>query len=905
MSEPVAIQAALFRSCLRKEYQDQVVKMLRGLNGEFTRTTYRLQWIEQAVLDALREGSRVQFVGTIVDQQGVNGIPVRLLQLEDFAVNEERQVVELVLSLGDFVCEKESEAVERPLSELTGGSTSRPPETFVAIWADTWREVKKVDDARAGDVWRRSIDFLSTRWRTEKTIFFRPETSWCVGAPYGPKSEATQLYTKRLVFDSYNPHIASSTLRKYSLVPQSTGLLVESLGTSSIPADGMLHVDIEFLESGSGSVRVEVHPDPQWSTYVPIDFEVAPNEDAGTDRVRHLGVGWRKFLQVLDDRFASGPLEHAELLDLLLDVFEDNPELIIHRGRLHLANSEYRMAADQFVEALRKTSDPRAIAGQLIAALHLGELSVAESALQRLDLSKVDLFEEVLEGLPRVSGTVVREFCHAPGIVLSEAKAMQMLHAFAAGDHAESVFTAIFKEASELNFQEALRMALGLIGRHPEWRMLRQAVVGVADRRGAIDEVQSFVSDALRWRGEDPEGFGVEFFRIGAALPAEVSTTLACENAARLFAAATRGAVLTGFELAGFAAETAFQVGNLSIAQRAIHMTLANVHKWSSLLGHHTEAYRQRAIAVSELIVAVENDVPGLAEATIRIDPVKRQKVMDELVGRVVVVFGGNADSTVQQQIKEQLERDWHAEEVPAKLRWLPWRDGRQPSATEVKQIDAARSILVVSAPELKWLTPLMRDWLVGEGVPQVISNLNFREIIFNLSNYFDIPQSVIPSFKSCAEVIVHAEQEFKNLLIGSQVSDFAADLDQKKESASWARRVYVALQALNDYGEARRRTPSPGAFRSWAASNGKFTASQIKDRESDATMSDPTLRALRVFQVPSEVDASGAMEMQSHIAIGVTSGCPRIYFYTGVIDQIGKVCVGYVGPHLRTASGY
>jgi hypothetical protein len=142
-------------------------------------------------------------------------------------------------------------------------------------------------------------------------------------------------------------------------------------------------------------------------------------------------------------------------------------------------------------------------------------------------------------------------------------------------------------------------------------------------------------------------------------------------------------------------------------------------------------------------------------------------------------------------------------------------------------------------------------------------------------------------------------------VVIGSQVSASAAGLDQKKESARWARRVYVALQAFSDYGEARRRTPSLGAFRSWAASNGKFTASQIKDRESDVTMSDPALRHLSVFQVPSEVDSSGAVEVQSHIAIGVTSGCPRIYFYTGVIDQIGKVCVGYVGPHLRSASGY
>lgn len=905
MNQNPILQAALFRSCLRKEYRDQVIKMLRGLNGEFTRTTYRLQWVEQSLLEALRKGLQVQFVGTVVDEPGTFCLPVRLLHLEECDVDDKRQALNLVLKLGDFVCEKDSEAVERSLVDLTGGSESRPPQTFVSVWADTWRELQTVDDAQAGDIWRRSIDFLTEKWSFEKTVFFRPEPGWSIGARYGPKSHATQSTTKRLSFDSYNPHLASTALREWSLISQSTGLAVGPQVPASIPANGLVHVDVEFLECGAGSLRIEVRPDPQWSTYIPVDFEVASDEDAGRDRIRLLGSSWRKFLQTLDDRYASGGLQHGELLDLLLDVFDDNPELIVRRGRVHLANSEYRLAADRFSEVLRDVCDPRAVFGQLIAALHVGDIAVAESALQQLDLSKTVLFEEMLCELPRVSGGVARDFCHAPGSVLSEAKAIQMLQALAAGDHAETVFTHIFKEACELNFNQALQMALYEIQRHPEWRALRHAVVGAADKRGAVDEVEPFIADAIRWRGEDPEIFSVDFFRLGAALSADVSSTLASENAARLFATTTRSAVLTAFELAAFAAETAFRTGNFNVAQRAIQMILANVHRSSVELGHQSEVYQQRAIAVSELIVAATSKVPGLAEATVKIEPQRLAKVGDELIGRVVVIFGGRSDAGFRQQVMEQLEQDWREAKLPGQPLWISWREGRPPSAEEVKQIDCARSILVVSASELGLLTPLTRDWLVGEGVPIVTSNLNFREVISNLSDYFEQPRPVVPDFQSCVEVITYVEQEMKNLVLGSQVRDSAAELDGKRETTGWARRVHVALKALNDYGEARQRKHSSGSFRSWASSKDKFPSGQIKDRESESTMSDPRLASRRVFKVPREVDQTGSKEMQSHIAIGVTSGCPRIYFDLSSIDQTGKICVGYVGPHLPTASGY
>lgn len=45
---------ALFRSCLREEDRDQIIKMLRAVPDEYARTAYRMQWIDSDVMTLVR-----------------------------------------------------------------------------------------------------------------------------------------------------------------------------------------------------------------------------------------------------------------------------------------------------------------------------------------------------------------------------------------------------------------------------------------------------------------------------------------------------------------------------------------------------------------------------------------------------------------------------------------------------------------------------------------------------------------------------------------------------------------------------------------------------------------------------------------------------------------------------------
>ena len=59
---------AVFRSCLRKEYRDQVIKMLRAVPGEHTRTSYRTDWISPEALELIESGENFNVVTYLVDQ---------------------------------------------------------------------------------------------------------------------------------------------------------------------------------------------------------------------------------------------------------------------------------------------------------------------------------------------------------------------------------------------------------------------------------------------------------------------------------------------------------------------------------------------------------------------------------------------------------------------------------------------------------------------------------------------------------------------------------------------------------------------------------------------------------------------------------------------------------------------
>ena len=94
---------AIFRSCLRKEYKDQVIKMLRAVEGEQTRTTYRLDWVTPQALTLLRSEVTPLCVASLVDRQGSHALPSRLMTVLEHSIDNDTGNLRLLFEMGPFI----------------------------------------------------------------------------------------------------------------------------------------------------------------------------------------------------------------------------------------------------------------------------------------------------------------------------------------------------------------------------------------------------------------------------------------------------------------------------------------------------------------------------------------------------------------------------------------------------------------------------------------------------------------------------------------------------------------------------------------------------------------------------------------------------------------------------------
>jgi hypothetical protein len=185
--------------------------------------------------------------------------------------------------------------------------------------------------------------------------------------------------------------------------------------------------------------------------------------------------------------------------------------------------------------------------------------------------------------------------------------------------------------------------------------------------------------------------------------------------------------------------------------------------------------------------------------------------------------------------------------------------------------------------------------------IPLIVGLMGFPQIVTALHDVLSRTGRVGFEPKTCAEAVEVARREFAHLWLSPEIDEIVQLLDNRPESSSWTKEIFNSLSALNDYAAARKQDRRVGPFRKWASENNKLSAHKIKDKESEGTMNTPNLRELRRFSVPVEYMASRSVLMESHIAIGVVMGCPRIHYCVESIDVIGKLCVGYVGQHLKT----
>ncbi|MCY4175373.1 MAG: hypothetical protein OXD37_03425 [Acidimicrobiaceae bacterium] len=155
----------------------------------------------------------------------------------------------------------------------------------------------------------------------------------------------------------------------------------------------------------------------------------------------------------------------------------------------------------------------------------------------------------------------------------------------------------------------------------------------------------------------------------------------------------------------------------------------------------------------------------------------------------------------------------------------------------------------------------------------------------------------------SCREAI-EAAVHLDNVVIHPKaVKDKDLDrMDEKPNSQLWGRRILRFLKSLNTYASQKDKSRNWG-FKEWCENSGDarvIPPKLVATSESDWVKQTRSLRNRRNLPVDPSVDASGYIEMLSHLKpIEGGGACiPRIYYYDDSAGPTGKIHVGFIGPH-------
>ncbi len=143
----------------------------------------------------------------------------------------------------------------------------------------------------------------------------------------------------------------------------------------------------------------------------------------------------------------------------------------------------------------------------------------------------------------------------------------------------------------------------------------------------------------------------------------------------------------------------------------------------------------------------------------------------------------------------------------------------------------------------------------------------------------------------------------FKNLILPLEWKP-TLELESQRESNAWLSTTLEILKTLDQYA-AFKKTEEGKAFKgdlkqylSNSASEGRHTFPPARYRPSESQMTKGRWRAERTFRVPISVEESGSILMLKHVEIQTRGSIsPRLYFEDRTAD-LGKIVVGYIGPH-------
>ncbi|OLT24059.1 hypothetical protein BJF79_13965 [Actinomadura sp. CNU-125] len=158
----------------------------------------------------------------------------------------------------------------------------------------------------------------------------------------------------------------------------------------------------------------------------------------------------------------------------------------------------------------------------------------------------------------------------------------------------------------------------------------------------------------------------------------------------------------------------------------------------------------------------------------------------------------------------------------------------------------------------------------------------------------------------SFAELLDRVEELERVEFTGDE--DQPLHMDEMPSAASWAQTAWQAMLAMNDYAEASATGRFSGGFRAWCTEPPSgahaISAGKVAADESDTVKASAKMSRARLLPVPVEVDPSGRLHMWAHVRLGGGAGmsAPRLH-YADAVKQMGKIYIGYLGPHLPVKS--
>jgi hypothetical protein len=167
-----------------------------------------------------------------------------------------------------------------------------------------------------------------------------------------------------------------------------------------------------------------------------------------------------------------------------------------------------------------------------------------------------------------------------------------------------------------------------------------------------------------------------------------------------------------------------------------------------------------------------------------------------------------------------------------------------------------------------------------------------------------ETPATEIPTVAAdCVEALDMAKAHLSMVAVGN-TEGTAAALDQNPKAATWGRKAWQALCALQSYAEAKASGEVTGNFLSFCRSPlpaaDVIPTEWVAAGESETTTNNPRFRQARTFPVPVEVSGDGHAYMEEHVRLEKGSDpAPRIHFWDDTRGRTGKIYVGYLGRHL------